>query len=204
MSGLRAISNSAPIRLKSRNSSAFLNHRPLYSSGVGVRSGTRTARTSSNVWRLQHLNVLLLRAHLHRHLQFLDPAQRVVIVAIQIDEDVKLALRSHHAEQLRQRAVLVRVIVEGLDRQHFVEDSSLPTESVVPIRPRTSRCPARQNPRARDESSRPQHRARSTCPGLSPFATAFAINRLAQPAPQPRSSTRVARLQVHHAPASAR
>src|SRR5690348_5098543 len=44
-SGLVAISNKAPMRLKSRNSAAFLNHLPEYSSGVGVSSGMRRAST---------------------------------------------------------------------------------------------------------------------------------------------------------------
>src|ERR1700739_424827 len=44
-SAFSAISSSAPIFLKSRNSSAFLNHFPEYVSGVGLRSGMRRAST---------------------------------------------------------------------------------------------------------------------------------------------------------------
>src|ERR1051326_63919 len=43
--GFSAISSNAPIFLKSRNSSAFLNHLPEYVSGVGLRSGMRRAST---------------------------------------------------------------------------------------------------------------------------------------------------------------
>src|SRR4051812_32467549 len=43
-----AISSSAPICLNSRNSFAFLNHLPEYSSGVGESSGIRRASAPEN------------------------------------------------------------------------------------------------------------------------------------------------------------
>src|SRR5258708_27975440 len=70
---------------------------------------------------LQQPDVFGFRARLYRDFKFVAPAQRIVIVGVEVDENEQLSARRHHTANLVQRLPLVGVVIERLDRKDFVE-----------------------------------------------------------------------------------